>query len=242
MTAIVRTLIVALIVGGSTLGIYWHFRTDWQNATIRDLEARNAEMEARVQARDTMIRRLSRTRRLAHIEVTNQTRDAGGEIAETEAIFIELDDDGTELGRQTVRVPGEYLFVDAWTVRFDPAHVASGHPLFGRSLVLFRRIYSDQIAPRDGVQLDVPGAVPPGYAAGDAGQFEKQVWDDFWRIATDSAVATAMQVRVAQGEVVYKPVRAGQRYELAVDANGGMSFTPLPATTTTSATLSHIDG
>ena len=36
------------------------------------------------------------------------------------------------------------------------------------------------------------------------------------------------RVVTAQGEAVYKPVRTGQRYELVVDAAGGMSFMPLP--------------
>ena len=36
-----------------------------------------------------------------------------------------------------------------------------------------------------------------------------------------------MGVRVAQGEAVYKPVRAGQRYELTVEAVGGLTLRPI---------------
>ncbi len=64
--------------------------------------------------------------------------DADGRIAETDILFVELDEDGTELSRQTFTVPGDVLLVDAWTVKFDQEQVAQGHPLFGRTLNLDR--------------------------------------------------------------------------------------------------------
>ena len=119
--------------------------------------------------------------------------------------------------------------VDAWSVKFHHDDVAAGHPLRGRTLLLLRRIYSDRMAPIDGYPIDVPGAIPPGYAVGEIASFEKRLWEHFWEIATDPRLASAMGVRVAQGEAVYKPLRVGQVYELIVDAAGGMSLLPLPA-------------
>ena len=84
------------------------------------------------------------------------------------------------------------------------------------------------MAPIDGYPIDVPGAIPPGYAVGEIASFEKRLWEHFWEIATDPKQADAMGVRVAQGEAVYKPLRTGQIYELTVDAAGGMSLMPLP--------------
>ena len=151
-----------------------------------------------------------------------------GAITQTSLQFIELDDKGAELARQTFTIPGNVLFVDAWTVKFDPEHVAEGHPLMGKTLVLLRRIYSDRLEPRAGFPIDTPGAIPPGYAATDAGKFEKRIWENFWKIATDADMARQLNVRVAQGEAVYLPVQAGHTYELIVDASGGMSLMPLP--------------
>src|SRR5262249_33631085 len=137
--------------------------------------------------------------------------------------------------RQAFTVPGDVLFVDAWTIKFEAEKVAQGDPLQGRSLVLLRRIYSDRIPPKDGFNIDTPGAVPPGYACTGVGRFEKQLWENFWSLAMDAEKAKAVGVRVAQGEAVYKPVRAGQTYELIVDAAGGMSLTPLPEQTNAAA-------
>jgi hypothetical protein len=130
-------------------------------------------------------------------------------------------------------VPGDVLFVDAWTVKFDPSLVAEGDPLRGRSLVLLRRVYSDRMRPQDGIALDVPGAIPPGYAVGEVGAFERQLWSAFWNIASDASTAAEMGVRVAQGEAVYKPMRQGQTFELIADAIGGLSLRPLGVTALT---------
>ena len=161
------------------------------------------------------------------MHVLGQSISDDGRVTSTSIEFIELDEAGAELARQKFTVPGDVLFVDAWTVKFHAERVAEGDPLMGRTLVLLRRIYSDQMAPTDGYPIDTPGAIPPGYAASDVGTFEKKLWESFWAIAMDAELARELGVRVAQGEVVYKPVRAGQAYELVADALGGMSLTPL---------------
>jgi hypothetical protein len=227
MAPLIRTIIVTLALGGLVMLGYWQLMFDQQAKAIKELEALNAQMQARLAERQAMIERLSRSRRIAHIQITDQKNDTSGKIAETSLLFIELDDRGAELGRQKFTIPGDVLFVDAWTVKFDPERVAEGHPMMGRTLVLLRRIFSDQLAPKDGLLIDTPGAIPPGYAASTVGEFEKRVWKDFWNLATDSEAAKRIGVRVAQGEAVYKPVRAGQTFELIADAVGGISLMPL---------------
>jgi hypothetical protein len=227
MTALIRTLLVTIALSAVVLVVFWRLSVDQAQKTIAELAQLNQQMQAQVAQREAMIERLSRTRRIAHIEVPYQQLDDAGRIIQTDLRFIELDDEGTELARQEFSIPGDVVFIDAWTVKFDHERVAEGHPLMGRTLVLLRRVYSERMSPAEGLLIDTPGAVPPGYAASDMGKFEKRLWEIFWEIATDAKLAQEMGVRVAQGEAVYKPVRAGQRFELIVDAAGGMSLTPL---------------
>jgi hypothetical protein len=210
------------------VAVYWRVSDAELRRALVEMEALQAEMQDRLEAKEEMIERLNRNRRLAHIRVLDQQLAVGGEVIQTELEFIELDDDGGELARQRFTLPGDVLFVDVWSVKFDPEDVADGHPLRGQTLVLLRRIYSELMPPIDGYPIDVPGAVPPGYATDEPAEFEKRVWEHFWELATDPQAAAAMGVRVAQGEAVYKPVRAGHVYELIVDATGGISLTPLP--------------
>jgi hypothetical protein len=231
MTALLRTSLAAALCCGLALVVYWRVSANSLSRTLQEMAALQKQMEQRLAVKEAMIERLNRSRRLAHIRVVDQSLDPQGGVIKTQLLFVELDDAGRELARQQFTLPGDVVFVDAWSVKFHHADVAEGHPLRGRTLLLLRRIYSDRMAPIDGYTIDVPGAVPPGYAVGEVASFEKKLWEHFWEIATDPELAATMGVRVAQGEVVYKPVRVGQVFELSVDAAGGMSLTPLPSNT-----------
>ena len=230
MAKFIRTAMVSFVLAGLVLIGYWRLSLDQQAKTIQELRQQQEQLNQQLTARQAMIERLSRSRRVAHLQITDQKKDLSGGVESTKVLFIELNDRGSELARQSFTIPGDVLFVDALTVKFNPEQVAQGDPLLGHTLILLRRIYSDRMPPKDGFRIDTPGAIPPGYACSDAGRFEKRLWENFWELATDPAKAQELGVRVAQGEAVYKqPVRIGQSYELVVDAVGGMSLTPLPS-------------
>lgn len=229
MKYFLRTGITSIILVGLALAGFWQVKRGEHERAIAKLEAVNADLAAKVKEHEAMIERLSRTRRIAHIQVMDQVVGVDSKVRETTVRLIELDDNGGELAQQDFTIPGDMLYVDAWTVKFDHEKIAQGHPLYGHTLVLLRRIYSDQMAPIDGFPIDTPGAIPPGYAIGDVSRFEQKIWAHFWALATDAKLAREMDVRVAQGEAVYKPVKKDQVYELLVDAAGGMSLAPLPA-------------
>jgi hypothetical protein len=224
MVRIVRSAVVAAILVAGGLFVVWRLTT---NHGLAELQSLNAVLQQQLSARQAMIDRLSRSRRIGHVEIVDQTMMEDGAVAETKVRFIELDDAGAELARQEFTVPGDVMFIDAWTVKFAHDAVADGDPLRGKTLILLRRMYSDRMAPLDGLPIDTPGAVPAGYAASDAARFEQIIWRNFWTYAADAKKAADMGIRVAQGEAVYKAVKAGQRYELIVDADGGINLTPL---------------
>ena len=241
MIAVFRTFLLSAMLGGLILAGFWHISTDRRDRAIAELEALNEQMQQRLEQRQTMIDRLSRSRRLAHVQVLEQRPGPEG-VPETDILFIELDDDGGELARQTFTIPGDVLFIDAWSVKFAHEDVAMGHPLFGRALILLRRIYSERMAPIDGFPIDTPGGVPPGYAVGEVGRFERQLWAQFWEIAGDAELAASLGVRVAQGEAIYKPIAPGQSFELTVDDAGGMSLAPLLNAVPGHEAISQADG
>jgi hypothetical protein len=236
MAAVIRIALIGGLAGVLAVVGYLRMSSDDLRRALEEMAVLQEEMEERLEAKEAMIDRLNRSRRLAHVHVLEQRSDASGEVLETDLLFVELDEAGGELDRQEFTLPGDVVFVDAWSIKFHHADVADGHPLRGQTLLLLRRIYSDRMAPRDGYPIDVPGAIPPGYAVGEIASFEMRLWEHFWDIATDPALAKAMGVRVAQGEAVYKPLRAGRVYELTVDATGGMSLLPLPAEEKTAET------
>ncbi len=194
-------------------------------AEVQELQLRLAE---EIAIRDASIARLSRERRLARIEVLEPLNAVSldEQTPTTTLRFIEIDEDGRELGRRTFTVPGETIYIDAWTARFPAESVSQGDHLRGQTLVLFKRIYSDQLSPREGVSIDTPGGVPDGYAGSEIARYEQAIWSNFWRIATSPKESSSRGIRVAQGEAVYSPMKPGDVYELKVDALGGMTLTP----------------
>jgi len=225
--SLVRILLLTIVFGGVVSLCLWYGIQGREQALRAEVAMLEQKMEAEIETRDAMIERLARTSRLARIEILDQDSDIQGEVLSTDLRFIEVDEQGTELGRREYTIPGDVLFVDAWTVRFDHEQVAQGDPFAGRSLILLRRVYSDRMSPRDGLLIDTPGGIPDGYALSDEARFERTVWRSFWKLATDAEEARRWGVRVAQGEAVYKPVKRGQVFDLIAEASGGLTMIPL---------------
>src|SRR5262245_27556724 len=143
MKSLFRTLLTGAVLAGLTYGGYEAISRRDLHRTIREMEQLQKEMQQKLAAREAMLERLGRSRRVAHIQVLDQPTGPGGLIAQTEFQFIELDEQGRELARQRFSVPGDVLFVDAWTIKFSHLDVGAGDPLRGRSLILLRRVYSD---------------------------------------------------------------------------------------------------
>jgi len=239
---LVATACIGLLLGGGWLAIALVQAARLQRQVVELEQQVRHEQELR----ERTMERLGRTRRLGRLEVVKQHRAgdaeatalsaaAAAEVPVNELVttvdFIELDERGRELGRRRAAVPGRTVFLDAWTVRFPQQTVIDADPMRGQTIALLRRIYSDRMAPADGVPIDTPGAVPDGYAATDGARFERALWKNFWRLASDPGAAEAQGVRVAQGEAVYKPVSAGQRYEVELESAGGLVLRPTAADT-----------
>ena len=230
MARSIRVLVLVLAVCGATAMMVWKAHVDEERRLREQIAMVEAEMAREIAAREAMIDRLGRERRRAIVEILSQEpidgTAAGAPTIATEVRLVELDDQGRELGRRDFTIPGDVLFIDGWTARFQHEAVAAGDPLRGSTIVLLRRIYSDRMNPADGHPIDTPGGVPDGYAASEISRFEQSIWRNFWRLASDRDAAAQQGVRVAQGEAVYKRVRPGETYELLVEAAGGMTLVP----------------
>lgn len=219
---------MVVLVGGMLIGGIAWWTTDRENRLREEIAGIESRMAAEIAVRDAAIDRLGRDRRIARLEVLDQSQDQDGEGAWTDLRFIELDDEGRELASREMRLPGRVIYVDAWTARFPMESVASAtDPFRDQTIVLLRRIYSDQIPPREGIPIDTPGGIPDGYAGSDQARFEQAIWSRFWTLASDPDAARRSGIRVAQGEAVYKPMQPGETYELRVEAAGGMTLIPI---------------
>lgn len=217
-------LLAGIVALSATGGAYWHYRR-LAASYEAELEAALAESRERVATLEAMVERLTRTRRLAQIVVSRQEPNEDTGRLETELLMLELDDQGDPIGRQYFLIPGSVAFFDGLVIKFDPESVAAGRPFRGHSVALLRRVYSEELSPREGIEIDKEGTIPFGYRTEiEPSEFERNLWDRFWEIADQPALASELGVRVAQGEAVYKSVRPGVLYELTIDAAGGLNL------------------
>ena len=244
-------LIAALIAVSAAGGAWWHYRTQ-ERKYENILKQENARLKIQKDTLQSMIKRLTKSKRLAQIVVTNQTED------HTTLLIAEIDDQNQNndttrkntkiLSQQSVTIKGQIAFFDGLVIKFDKDSVAKGDPFRGESIAIFRRVYSENEPPSDGYILDQSGEIPAGYQTKNSStqirkntladekadetreEFEKRIWSRFWVIANDPTLAKQLGIRVAQGEAVYKPMKPGILYELTLDAAGGLNLQtkPLP--------------
>jgi hypothetical protein len=193
----------------------------------RRLRAEVDQLEQEKQRLQDYARRLSASRRVAQVDVVRQRVDREGQTVST-LLWQELGPDGTRGTPLAVEAVGDLVYFEALVVKFEPHLVGEGDPARGTSLALFRRIFGECQAPESVPDLDRT-ARPPIPDSHQPSPLHDQLWRRFWEMVDDPQVAATYGVRVAQCEAPAVPLRAGQIWELSLDAAGGLNLRRLSA-------------
>jgi hypothetical protein len=180
---------------------------------------------------ETSLHLLKTDQRLAVLNVLEVTRDESGRAVTSELEFIELSPTGDSISApRKFSLPGDIVYIDNWIIKFDDSYIEQGDIERGTSLCLFRRIFSEQQTPNDGVPLDEVGMRPQAYARGGRiSEFEQMLWNDFWEFANNPQKAADMGIRAANGEAVAIQVREGMSYNITLRSSGGLSINAVAA-------------
>lgn len=184
---------------------------------------------AQIEKLETSMRLLKTDQRLARLNVMDIQRDEDGKPLSCKLEFLELSPMGDPLSQpKVIELPGDVVYIDNWIVKFDDNYIEKGDIERGTSLCLFRRIFSEEQSPNDGVLLDEIGMRPQAYGRGGAvSEFEKNLWAEFWEFANDREKADMMGIRAANGEAVSIKVREGKSYNIELRSSGGLSIQPV---------------
>ena len=236
----VRTVVIAAVCG--TLGYFGYLGYSKYTKHERDLATATAQVEQlsqelkvkteQLEKLETSLRLLKTDQRLARLDVIDIQRDKENNAIKSRLQFVELSPAGDNISPpKYIELPGDIVYIDNWVIKFDDKYVERADIQRGTSLCLFRRIFSEQQKPTDGVSLDEVGMRPQAYGrGGQMSEFERQLWSDFWQFANDPAKAAAMGIRAANGEAVSIQVREGKSYAIELRASGGLSIKPVEAT------------
>lgn len=194
-----------------------------QQTEIAELNQEVARKQAEIQRLDTALRLHKMERRLARIRVLDAGTDpdSGKKISKIE--FVELNELGDPVGEpRQFSLDGEMVYVDYWVVKFEDKYVEQADLERGMSICMLNRVFGDLQKPKDGFTLDEPGRRPGNYARGSVmSDFEKKIWDDFWKIANDPQQAAELGIRAMHGDAVSIKVEKGKTYRVTVRASGG---------------------
>ncbi len=194
-----------------------------QQKEIVTLNEEVIRQQAEIQRLDTALRLHKMERRLARIGVLDAgvDPDSGKKFSKIE--FVELNELGDPVGQaRQFSLDGEMVYVDYWVVKFEDKYVEQADLERGMSICMLSRVFGDLQKPKEGFTLDQPGQRPGNYARGSVmSDFEKKIWDDFWKIANDPQQAAELGIRALHGDAVSIKVEKGKTYRVTVRASGG---------------------
>ena len=240
----VRTGLLTVAVGIFGYGGYYGYNEYTKNErTLKeqadkirkaneDVERLNRDVIAKVaviEKLETAMHLLKTDQRLAQLRVIGIERDEKGKAVKSKLEFIELSPQGDAMSKpKPMELLGDLIYIDNWVIKFDDRYIEKGDIERGTSLCLFRRVFSEDTLPSEGITLDEVGMRPQAYARGGAmSEFEKKLWGDFWEFANDPKKAAEMGIRAANGEAVSIKVREGKVYNISLRASGGLSIAPV---------------
>lgn len=214
-------LVCLSVLGLVGLGFYSH---------LREGADRLAKSEQQVEKLNDVIGRLEAERRVADLIVAEQSRTDG--VLHTRLIMVEYDRAARPLPPRAFEVVGDQVHVDALVIKFDNDLVRADHPMRGRALLLFEKLYGDAQPPAQAARIDPVGGVPGIYRDVDpnVSTFEQKLWHQFWQLADDPALRQQLGVKVAHGAGVFAPFKPGIRYTVTLAADGNVTLydEPLP--------------
>jgi len=135
--------------------------------------------------------------------------------------------------QRVLEIKGDEVYVDTLVIKFEDHFVEAGDPLKGKSLLLFRRIFTNRVKPDEGYVLDKRGVPPEIYAVRAASSpFERDLWARFWEVANSEQLAKQAGVKAIHGQAVYGRLLPNMVYTLLMRSTGETMLPP-PKTTGT---------
>jgi len=220
---IVIIVFVLLAIGAGAAGVYLSDQLYFkplreQRELIRNLKS--------------LVERLTKDERLAEVTVIEQTPQR------TKIKFVEVDEQSKPIGEPRVfDVEGSEVYFDTLVIKFEEAYKPIDETLLknpeiaqqlvNKSIILFRRIFSDKQKPEDGFPLDVQGDSPVVYAGKNPpSKAERELWANFWKMANDPELAKAHGVRAAHGQAVSMKLEKDKKYFIESRASGELTIRP----------------
>lgn len=176
-----------------------------------------------------IIKRLSAETRVAEVLVTNATYDEKEKQIFTTIKFLEFDALGNPLEPKYFTFKGNVIQFQSLVIRFKDRFVEAGDRLKGKSAFIFLNAFVLG-NPNTQIMTITPAYdIPEGYKIpGDQSDFEKKLWEKFWRYALDPNTRNEDGIKSAQIEAPGSLFVPGTIYTLKIEHDGGLRIDAEP--------------
>lgn len=220
---VIIIVFVLLTVGAGAAGVYLSDQLYFKPLREQRELVRNLK---------TLVERLTKDERQAEVSVIEQSSHR------TKFKFAEFDEQGKPVGKpRDFELEGSEIYFDTLVIKFeenykplDEAMLKNpeiAQQLVKKSIILFRRVFSEKQKPEDGSPLDVNGDSPVVYAGENPpSKAERELWANFWKLANDAELAKDHGVRAAHGQAVSMKLENGKKYIIESRASGELTIRP----------------
>ncbi len=206
LSSIMSVLVIGIFVGSSFFA-YQMFR---------DVMNRRKVLQ-------DMIVRLEADSRISEVLVTNVEFNPITQEHMTTIKFLEYDAMGRPMAPKYFTFSGNIIQFQSLVVRFADVHVRMADALRGKSVYLFWKVFMLNGEKTQEYPITNVNEIPAGYKVGEtASKFEKEIWQEFWKVALDSKWAKGKGIKNAQIEAPGTKFIPGILYTLVIEHDGGI--------------------
>lgn len=212
-TAKVKITTLVLLAGSLVAAGYFGRGYFLREMTIHQLLNENKELKS-------AITNLTAEEQIGYAKVIKQeTRD--GKVWTT-LRFVETarDDKLKKVVEKDYTIEGDVVHFDALIIKFSDKMVMDGKE---RAMYLWRRVYGEGMAPKDGFAIESPGLEPQRYAdllARLPIKHREIFWSNIWDLANDPKKLKDYDISAIYGNVVYSRLSQGLIYVFKISPTG----------------------
>ncbi len=202
-------LAVICLIGLAYLGRGFYYRA----ITIHELLTENKHLKE-------AITNLTYEDQIGYAKVLTQEPNGGKILTTLKFIETARDDKLKKVLEKEYTIEGDIVYFEALIVKFGDKMVMDGKT---KALYLWRRVYSDKMAPERGFAIEQPGAEPQRYS--DLLRLlpikQKHLfWTNIWDLANDPDKLKEHDIEAIYGNAVYSKLRKGLIYVFKISPAG----------------------
>jgi len=207
---ITTVVVLAAIATAAVLAVAFYF----SSSSIHSLLTENHEL-------NRAIRNLTYEQQIGFATLKSQSRNELGQV-QSLVRFVQTAPGRPDeiVSEELFVVEGKVIHFDALIVKFTDDYVKDGK---GRALYLWRRIYGESEAPKDGARIQAPGEAPERYEMITRSLRLKDrpvFWDAIWELANDPHRLSQYGVEAVFGNAIYTKMEPDKVYLFKISPTG----------------------